>query len=177
MDKGPRIDYFDFTKGVLILLVVWGHFCMHLSGEGYEKNFVTMYVRLFQMPLFILISGYFQKPITDLSLVVRKVMKSVHHIGIPLICWILIVYSIKMVLNYSSCCGIKFFWDQAHGIVSLFWYLGCLFMCIMIYTLLSISYNCNKVIGFIVLLAYLVIFSVLNISIFYLSFLWIFFMM
>lgn len=67
MNTKKRIDDFDFIKGVLIIFVIWGHCCMCLSGPDYEKNALTTYIRLFQMPLFIFISGYFQKSISTVS--------------------------------------------------------------------------------------------------------------
>ena len=84
MQSAGRLEVFDFVKGCLILFVIWGHMCMYLSGADYEKNFLTMYIRLFQMPLFIFISGFFQKSIYSLSHLVQKIEKTIRHIGLPL---------------------------------------------------------------------------------------------
>lgn len=122
---------------------------MCLSGPGYEKNLCTTYIRLFQMPLFLFISGYFQKPVLSSSLLVNKLKKSLYHIGLPMISWIVLVYLIKLMLNISSYDGVSYFIENAHGVVSLFWYLGCLLISIFIYSLISLSYNYNKTIGII----------------------------
>lgn len=82
-----RLYDFDFIKGVLILFVIWGHCCMYLSGNEYEKNIIITYVRLFQMPLFILISGYFQKPVEGLKSLSSKIKTSFKCICVPLISW------------------------------------------------------------------------------------------
>ena len=34
MITSTRQNDFDFIKGCLILFVIWGHFCMYLSGPG-----------------------------------------------------------------------------------------------------------------------------------------------
>lgn len=177
MVSSTRQNDFDFIKGCLILFVIWGHFCMYLSGPGYEKNLCTTYIRLFQMPLFLFISGYFQKPVLSLSILVNKLKKSLYHIALPMISWIVLVYLTKLMLNTSSYDGFSYFIENAHGVVSLFWYLGCLLISIFIYSLISLFYNYNKTIGiiffFVIMLATITIKS----SIFYFPFLWLFFCM
>lgn len=170
-----RIDDFDFIKGCLILFVVWGHFCMYLSGTDYEKNLLTTYIRLFQMPLFIFISGFFQKPIAGLKSGLGKVNKSITHIAIPMVSWIVLVYVTKLLLNKASYNGLEYFIEQAHGIVSLFWYLGCLLMCLFLYTILSLCQNLNKKLGNFLFFLSIVLSTMVNVSIFHFSFLWIFF--
>lgn len=55
-------DYsFDFCKGVLIFLVVYGHVLQyHLLGN-YENNPVYVFIYSFHMPVFFMISGYFAR--------------------------------------------------------------------------------------------------------------------
>lgn len=60
MNKTARKPEWDFVKGILIIFVVWGHVCSYVSGI-YDKNLLTAVIRLYQMPMFILVSGYFQK--------------------------------------------------------------------------------------------------------------------
>lgn len=171
-----RREDFDFIKGCLILFVIWGHFCMYLSGDGYEKNLLTTYVRLFQMPLFIFISGYFQKPVNSLSLASKKLQKSVKHIGIPMLSWIALVYCAKLVINGGQYNGLTFFIEQAKGIVSLFWYLGCLLMCLFLFTIISCCYHKNRHFGSILFILSLFISLMFKgLSIFHFSFLWLFF--
>lgn len=148
---------------------------MYFSGPDYERNALTTFIRLFQMPLFIFISGYFQKPILNVSQAIEKIFKSIKHIGIPMLFWILIVYVAKLLLNSSQYNGVAYFVQQSHGVVGLFWYLGCLLLCLTLYTFISLCYNYNRIIG-ILLFSISIITSVLiNISIFYFPFLWLFF--
>lgn len=176
MYAAKRKEDFDYMKGVLILFVIWGHFCMYLSGSDYEKNLLTTYIRLFQMPLFIFISGYFQKPITSSRQAVQKIIKSVKHIGLPMASWIILVYVVKCGININHFNGLLYFIDQARGIVSLFWYLGCLLICLCLYALLALCYNYNKHLGvFLFIVSNILVVLLKTLSIFYFSFLWQFF--
>lgn len=53
--NSSRSTYWDTVKGVLILLVVFGH-CGTALGSG-----LLSAIYAFHMPLFILVSGYFSK--------------------------------------------------------------------------------------------------------------------
>lgn len=60
-----RNNYFDFIKGIAIILVVFGHCIQYGSGilfitnEDYYDDVIFKLIDSFQMPLFALISGYF----------------------------------------------------------------------------------------------------------------------
>mgnify|MGYP002623631565 CR=1 FL=1 len=55
--KTARLEYVDYAKGVMILLVVVGHICQYYFGRGkYEPMYGFIYS--FHMPLFFLLSGY-----------------------------------------------------------------------------------------------------------------------
>ena len=51
----------DYLKGILILLVVYGHCIYWLNGKvnSYDYYFIAKIIYTFHMPLFIFISGYF----------------------------------------------------------------------------------------------------------------------
>ena len=55
-----RNSEFDILKGILIILVILGHWLEYGLGN-YLNRVVFNYIYLFHMPLFILISGYFSK--------------------------------------------------------------------------------------------------------------------
>jgi len=56
-----RNPYFDNLKAVLILLVVLGHILSEMVEENKWIATIYMFVYLFHMPAFILVSGYFSK--------------------------------------------------------------------------------------------------------------------
>ena len=63
--ESKRICYFDYSKGILIFLVVLGH-CIsygcganYMNKELYYSNWLYKIIYTFHMPAFALISGYF----------------------------------------------------------------------------------------------------------------------
>ena len=59
-DSKTRITYFDNIKGILIILVVFGHFLFNLQSSDSIYTIVTV-IYYFHMPAFLFISGYFSK--------------------------------------------------------------------------------------------------------------------
>lgn len=55
-DSKPRLPYWDNLKGVLILLVVFGHMLQMLPGGSESAVYKLIY--LFHMPMFVFCSGY-----------------------------------------------------------------------------------------------------------------------
>ncbi len=56
-----RDSYFDNYKGLLILLVVIGHFTGNFIEENHFMNFLIKTIYSFHMPAFVFISAYFSK--------------------------------------------------------------------------------------------------------------------
>lgn len=69
-----RKDWIDWSKAILIWLMVLGH--TGLSGYGRE------FVYVFHMPAFFIISGYLYKP--------HSWFRTLRSLGIPVICFSLI---------------------------------------------------------------------------------------
>lgn len=111
MSSALKRDYaFDFLKGFLIVLVVFGHSLEMISLSGvYEIIRVQIYA--FHMPLFVFISGYFSKN-TD-----KTVSKAFVNLLIPYF----ILNSLWILLHYSSLSHNIFIPQYA------FWYFFSLF--------------------------------------------------
>lgn len=60
---GKRIDYLDSTKGLLIFLVVLGHFILPIHNANHFVSVIYDIVYLFHMPLFVFVTGFFAKSI------------------------------------------------------------------------------------------------------------------
>lgn len=58
---GQRIAYFDNLKGILIFLVVLGHFLTYLPvmSDSHLLRTIVVFIYSFHMPLFIFVSGLF----------------------------------------------------------------------------------------------------------------------
>jgi fucose 4-O-acetylase-like acetyltransferase/poly-gamma-glutamate capsule biosynthesis protein CapA/YwtB (metallophosphatase superfamily)/lysophospholipase L1-like esterase len=55
-----RIYYWDNLKGILISLVVLGHFLLDYLDFGYAR-YIVSFIYFFHMPAFVLVSGFFSK--------------------------------------------------------------------------------------------------------------------
>jgi len=58
-----RDTYLDILKGILIILVLVGHFGADAAGESHILNTITVFIDIFHMPVFVFISGYCSKNI------------------------------------------------------------------------------------------------------------------
>jgi len=59
-DEKERNPYWDNIKGLLIFLVVLGHFLWDFRNQGFARYIVEI-IYLFHMPAFIFVAGYFSK--------------------------------------------------------------------------------------------------------------------
>lgn len=55
-----RVYYWDNIKGILISLVVMGHFLLDYVEFGYAR-YIVSFIYFFHMPAFVFVSGYFSK--------------------------------------------------------------------------------------------------------------------
>lgn len=95
-----RIETLDIYKGLLIFLVVWGHFMMLLIDREYpvaRRLFLLIYS--FHMPAFIFLSGYFYYGSWKKRGTVFKSICS----------WIVLYCAMKLMLN---CCDILFYGEK-----------------------------------------------------------------
>ena len=98
MAKERKLEW-DYIKGVLIILVVWGHVCSYISGYVYEKNFLTAAIRLFQMPLFIFISGVFQHNYSNITEVKCRIIAILKRLVLPYTIWIVIAAGFNLLTD------------------------------------------------------------------------------
>ena len=71
-----RDCYFDNLKGVLIFIVVLGHFLSKMNNlDNSIVRTLYSYIYLFHMPLFFMLSGYLMYKETGFD--IRKKMKSI----------------------------------------------------------------------------------------------------
>ena len=137
MQKKIERDFFiDFIKGILMFSVIRGHFFSYTScGNSDILGNYPAYLMLFQMPLFMLVSGYFQKGSLNISNYFTKIKKSFYRLICPLITWTIIcdiILCINKDLTISD-------WIKTSYI---YWYILCLFPTLLLFntiTLLSIK--------------------------------------
>ncbi len=110
---------FDFIKGILILLVVYGHTIPRFSGVTIHDRLDTVIIYTFHMPLFIFISGYFATH--SLSKSIKECMaKVLKRLFIPAFLWTIVYFFVFHFENDE---------EWARKVVSSFrseWFLYCL---------------------------------------------------
>lgn len=98
--KKERIEYFDISKGIAILLVILGH-CLYFSiykHPSISKNGIMSIITSIHMPVFIFISGVFSKNIGVLKSFWIKKLKQ---LLLPLI-FIPILYCLVVSMDFSN---------------------------------------------------------------------------
>lgn len=92
MEK-QREYLFDNLKGMLIILVVFGHFIEIYITKDNKIRYIYEFIYIFHMPLFIFISGYFSKKIDG----IRK--KSINNLLIPYIILNFLYYTYSYLIE------------------------------------------------------------------------------
>lgn len=100
-----RNHLLDTIKGVAIILVVFGH-CIQLGcgteyieQKAYWDNIIFKLIYSFHMPLFALVSGYLMFPSLQRYAFGEYVKKQLLNIGLPLLSWSIIAFSISLAKN------------------------------------------------------------------------------
>ena len=127
-----RIYKFDNLKFLLILLVVIGHFCDLYINDYVVLKKIFIFVYAFHMPLFIFVTGLFQKKISSYKEIPYK--KILFYIGL--------MYFMKasiFVVSSKYGLGYQFeFFSGGEG----YWYLGVLIVYIFLLPIINkIKFN------------------------------------
>ena len=91
-----RNPYFDNIKAILIVLVVLGHTLSEVFTANQWISSIYMFIYLFHMPAFILISGYFAKRITSF----RDILKLAEKLLVPYV-----IFQVCYTLYYNQIFG------------------------------------------------------------------------
>lgn len=140
-----RVDEYDFVKGLLIIFVIWGHVCMYSSSDNYNGNVFTYIIRLFQMPMFILISGLFFKSIYNIRSALEKSVKLFKHIAVPLIFWVFLTTVTRLIMEYNyDELSIIVLLNTIRESLSVYWYFICLLFCMYFTLFLMVMFKNRK---------------------------------
>lgn len=145
-DIKHRDSSFDILKGILILLVVFGHSicdtCTYNHVDCWHEHVFNI-VYLFHMPLFVFVSGYFANSISNKNVKELVTQKTIRLL-LPWLIWT----SIDMVLKIST--GNIHFVGVGSSLSTLYyqccqiWYLPCIFVLTMMYYPILRWYNSGE---------------------------------
>jgi fucose 4-O-acetylase-like acetyltransferase len=97
-----RHDYIDYLKGLLILLVVYGHTIQYIaypqSGDFYD-NPLFKGIYIFHMPLFIAVSGFLSFYSIRKKTASESIQNRFYQLVIPIFCWTLLFNTILFSIN------------------------------------------------------------------------------
>jgi acyltransferase len=149
LKEDQRLDFIDFTKGLGIFMIVWGHCMIVRSGYLYS----------FHLPLFFLISGYLYKKAPFPIFLINKINRIlIPFIFFFVVSWIVFFILISVGFDTGSLAHhIKLFpyviagieKDGGNGPI---WFLACLFSLVLIYSFLD-NYINNQYLFNLVILA------------------------
>ena len=118
--RNNRNPFIDFIKGMLILGIVYGHFVNSFSKVSNIHSFFHLMIRTFDLPFFMLISGYLLsltiEKYTLRSALINKISKIARPAFVFGAFFALVTYavigdiSVKSIIRYIS--GIWFIWSM-----------------------------------------------------------------
>ena len=134
LEKKTRNHTADFLKGVMILCVMYGHsisMINSLRGANWQESIVNVFLTSFEMPLFILISGYFLWFSLSKKPHLHVLRKRVISIILPLLVWDVfpVVFQFRYeIINTALLLSIAK--RMCYRLVfPALWFLGCYLIC------------------------------------------------
>lgn len=159
MKEGKKREgWADFVKGLGILTVVLGH-----SGN----TILHHYFFWFHMPIFFIISGYFFKPLNQMSDLKPYVQKKAKHFLIPYIFFGMFIAIIMNFLQWingnaslytivKEVAGLLYGGRAANGSYGVFWFVTCLFITQVAFALVLLKIKSGKKILGVLFVCYLI---------------------
>ncbi len=147
--NGSRNMVADFVKGILIFCVLYSHSIQmidSLRDASWTTSFVNVFVTSFEMPLFILVSGYFLYFSLSRRPYKEVLIKRLVSIVIPIFIWEALPYIFKLVINLK---------DNGFPAISIFkiaykcifpgklWFLGAYLFCTVF--IICIEWFCSLI--------------------------------
>lgn len=97
-----REPWYDNVKSLLIIIVIIGHFCLPFEHKNYLAHFFRQVVFLFNMPLFLIITGILAKN----KIVNKKIKDIMSRLFLPYLICNFIMFIIFIKLDVKTVSGI-----------------------------------------------------------------------
>lgn len=124
---------FDFIKGVLIFLVVFGH-CLNELHIEHSQGLLDFWINSFHMPLFMFISGWFAWHALDKG--IRYTLSNkLKRLALPAFIWSVVILVQRVVMGEPL--SLRLLYESCRGI----WFLWCLFG---LFLMTSLLWNCKQ---------------------------------
>jgi len=100
-----RNEYLDYLKGILILLVVYGHtiqFLVYKHSEEFWYDPAFKFIYIFHMPLFMAVSGFVSYGSLGRSTALETIRKRFLQLIVPIFCWEILYESIVVFVAVAA---------------------------------------------------------------------------
>lgn len=115
-----RDESYDFIKGILIFLVVWGHAIQFADGADCWNNPIYVWIYSFHMPMFFVISGHFAKKSLE-SNFFSCVKSKTKRLLVPALFWTSVAIVLAVFVRHEHA-----YWHVLLNSVHNMWFLYCL---------------------------------------------------
>ena len=132
-----RIEWIDALRGILIILMVYGHNIQFGSGEAvyrnqlYFENLVFQFIYSFHMPCLMIISGYLLSCSIEKKRFWRRKLKS---LLVPILIWSIIPIGIDFMraVVKKNVRGKSIFISALTTLISYYWFLWAILFCTVV---------------------------------------------
>ncbi|MGF2035810.1 MAG: acyltransferase family protein [Nostoc sp. CmiVER01] len=133
-----RNQFLDYTKGILMFLVVYGHTIQYVAYNGKEffQDQIFKAIYMFHMPLFMAISGFLSFYSIQKTTFFEITKKRFFNLIIPIVSWS-IIYTTAFYLAKKEYSVNNFFQHLLNNIISNLWFLWALFGAIVTIALIK----------------------------------------
>lgn len=145
-----RIIYFDFLKGIAIIMVVGIHTMPHVDGYKSLDDVITILVRLLlncAVPIFLAVSGWMlaNKPLESKQDIIEFYKRRLPRVYIPLIVWGLGWFTLSMWNEPDIWGAVKSLLLLLTGGFSVYYFVALIMQCYLITPLLTKYYNIGMI--------------------------------
>ncbi|WP_091966594.1 nodulation factor fucose acetyltransferase NolL [Bradyrhizobium shewense] len=130
----------DFTKGVLIILVIVGHLIQYIlyRNEGFWDSASFKWIYMFHMPLFMAISGYLScraltgKPFT------KAICDRAMQLLLPMLFWCSLLETLKLTVFPRPAGAVDNVLQFLNDFAGAYWFVWAAFICFLLAKTVSI---------------------------------------
>ena len=159
-EKSKRLDYFDLSRGIAIILVMLGHIYKN------ESNIIRIWLYSFHLPIFFIISGSLAQYFSYKKYTIKEYFaKKLKNLFVPYIIFSFINAVFYLLYSYLlDDFSKELIYSTVIKIITLrglcgTWFLPCLFGCEMIFFILNKIFREERYVKFIILCLFIFSFS------------------
>ncbi len=174
-----RNSFLDFQKAILIFCVVWTHCATSFEGGiiTWNDNYLNVTITTFQMPLFILISGYLFFHSIQRNKPKVIILKKILEVALPASIWNFITFCISLIfLENGIAFNLTLVKSCILSVLGGLWYLWAYFLCSVVVCLVNMIIK-NEWIRMVALLLVLVLSHFVPANTWYFGFMFPFFLL